>query len=1325
MKKKFSTLIAGLFVAGLFPVVTFAHHGGNGLSLKSEIPYRTQATVSDAFDLVYNDYGVSKIDPEKWYQLEVSDDGILSTKSVGSKDAFVLVQLRNYETGELYLKVAKQSLLTTGTVASQGQGYNAIQEPSLNSSLWKIKVVSYTPGSFLYTFTNKETGYQITYNCADANHLNTTSQLSEPYLSRATSIVKDGMKEWRWYTTDEVVNGVFSSSKLYVFNHDNSKVLGLVLNDDEEVVLVDIPYNQVVGTNGEEMVSDYNILRFTVRNAGARVLNAADINSMIDADGSWANRKGFSPLAKFKEAGGFKNNVFFTTDYKAIDTEANYNGRQIFANTYNSQDSIYAGYSIVLQDKANPTKYFMVATDDTYESDQLPSQHGGLKVLNAVYPGDEKVYEGDINPLKARYHWKVTYYPTPDSLVFEPLNASVISFKDKQDGLEWADTPLAGADIWYYHNTINESTAHVGNSTSTTSVPFNKDALELVALTIMNNTSGIDNSSVLTVGLTKNSFDTYHSVEKYGKPVLTHIPADMGLKVQFNHTYTYLTRGSVANDVYFIQVSVASANKTDYRKEGMYLVYNMEGRLMYDRPDDYQDYEQMPATQWVIERDSCDYYKTGANYVRIKNREYGNLAPDLFYGQLYSVAGTNKYYIINHEDYDIESDNDGKFPDKTPVLSCGDTIYFTPVKPETKTDKYLGYKHFVPEDLNYETYALKYLNAQSLQVPNTNYYLSIESSTSLLGVTEGIWKDFEINTLLVDEPFGYSGTKAGAVQLYRTNYTLKVRDNNLVDNNWNYVVVAEDENGNSYYQMAHLQDVDGKNVKLGMFYFKADQITDYETPENAYALIDATGWTSEADFAKELWLTAAGVFELNSANPNEKNIYKNRLYKQNGFKRADVKDQTAKVSFASLNTYPMDRVSAFVFEQDPRPLYKPLNLADGNKNVKIYENVNGATTTGQRYLFENRNNQGGNIPSGSYLKDFGYLGITTTDQTIQPVGESTTAMYADSVISSFYRMPQYLFFVAPDSVKDGRWCVTNQHGYFPSLGAADADDATHHEFYNGYVAGRVLVNFNDSVNYYHSINKLDSASYYKYDNNVRLGFVEAIHTYISADETYRNAEEQLFKEEAGEYLYILKGITLADLKTTIGSYTNVIDPVKFQKALSEGLITKNVLDGYHKNYAFSLRYTDDDHEDLLLESFDIAEEGGIGSFHGGWVKIHNSVPVLAQSFEFNGDHEYINSTDLHSLGELLNQAQIFNVNETSEIATSNESVNAADEVKVVGGQGTVTIYGAAGKTVTISNILGQTVANTVLTSDNATIAAPKGIVVIAVQGEEAVKAVVK
>ena len=104
-----------------------------------------------------------------------------------------------------------------------------------------------------------------------------------------------------------------------------------------------------------------------------------------------------------------------------------------------------------------------------------------------------------------------------------------------------------------------------------------------------------------------------------------------------------------------------------------------------------------------------------------------------------------------------------------------------------------------------------------------------------------------------------------------------------------------------------------------------------------------------------------------------------------------------------------------------------------------------------------------------------------------------------------------------------------------------------------------------------------------------------------------------------------------------------------------------------------------------------------------YVRVHNGVPVLVEN---------------------IADAAQFNLTMTEEEATSNDEISAS-EVKVIAGNGQITIAGAAGKKVVVSNILGQVVANTVITSDNATIAAPQGIVVVAVEGEEAVKAIVK
>ena len=124
----------------------------------------------------------------------------------------------------------------------------------------------------------------------------------------------------------------------------------------------------------------------------------------------------------------------------------------------------------------------------------------------------------------------------------------------------------------------------------------------------------------------------------------------------------------------------------------------------------------------------------------------------------------------------------------------------------------------------------------------------------------------------------------------------------------------------------------------------------------------------------------------------------------------------------------------------------------------------------------------------------------------------------------------------------------------------------------------------------------------------------------------------------------------------------------------------------------------------LTKNFDETAEFLIeGPNSGQFVRLVNGVAVLTWN---------------------VNDAERFNIASTDEKPVSNEGINAG-EVSVIAGNGIVTIKGAAGKKVAISNILGQTFANTVLSSDNETIAAPAGVVVVAVEGEAAVKAIVK
>ena len=143
---------------------------------------------------------------------------------------------------------------------------------------------------------------------------------------------------------------------------------------------------------------------------------------------------------------------------------------------------------------------------------------------------------------------------------------------------------------------------------------------------------------------------------------------------------------------------------------------------------------------------------------------------------------------------------------------------------------------------------------------------------------------------------------------------------------------------------------------------------------------------------------------------------------------------------------------------------------------------------------------------------------------------------------------------------------------------------------------------------------------------------------------------------------------------------------------------------------FSFRYVDNEEKSFVIETADykrIPEGDDAGKFDEdkmGYLKWMNGVVVVVNN---------------------IKDADVYNMTEGYEgNPTANEGINASS-VSVIAGNGVVTINGAAGKKVVISNVLGQTIANTVISSDNATISAPAGVVVVAVEGEAAVKAIVK
>ena len=242
--------------------------------------------------------------------------------------------------------------------------------------------------------------------------------------------------------------------------------------------------------------------------------------------------------------------------------------------------------------------------------------------------------------------------------------------------------------------------------------------------------------------------------------------------------------------------------------------------------------------------------------------------------------------------------------------------------------------------------------------------------------------------------------------------------------------------------------------------------------------------------------------------------------------------------------------------------------------------------------------------------------------------------------------------------------------------------------------GKYLVNFADSVD--HAAVK---PANYGWKGYTRAGFVKAAHM--------------------GDSLYILTG-QFADVTLATFDTAAIHKAVKDNKYAAEYIV--NLQGDDHKYVTWSMRYLDPENaaneveEDraFLMESM---ADDAIAPVEGSWLKMQNGCIVMSGTAGAPSTFDQFTNDD---------DALIFNIEKGSkeDLATDNEEI-ATSEVAVIAQEGAVRIANAAGKKVVVTNILGQTVANTVITSSDATIAAPQGVVVVAVEGEEAVKAIVK
>ena len=388
------------------------------------------------------------------------------------------------------------------------------------------------------------------------------------------------------------------------------------------------------------------------------------------------------------------------------------------------------------------------------------------------------------------------------------------------------------------------------------------------------------------------------------------------------------------------------------------------------------------------------------------------------------------------------------------------------------------------------------------------------------------------------------------------------------------------------------------------------------------------------------------------------------------------------------------RTSAFAVVPNDAPLYRRFNTElegavegqeDATKILKFKEFYRG------EYLMDENNKK---------FQDevVNYVGIERADKA------TGLSFYVDTVVvkgtAGHEQKPQYFVYVdrvVVDPVP-GKECQEGDNHVDANGDPTDAAHCVHATPSKaGFTVAKYMVSFADSLS------AKDADKLYKFGEYTRVGFVKGLHIgdslYILTN-GFENMEASKLDTAA----------IRANYKATSNEF-NIID------------LKAEHTDAHH-NYTWSFRYTnpeaaaavDEDARRFLIESDKKDADNDIAPSKAAWLKSQNGCLVLSDAATSTFENAKTGGDN----------ALIFNIEVGSEndLATDNEEI-ATSEVTVIAGAGQVTITNAAGKKVVVSNILGQTVANTVITSDNAVIAAPQGVVVVAVEGEEAVKAIVK
>ena len=811
--------------------------------------------------------------------------------------------------------------------------------------------------------------------------------------------------------------------------------------------------------------------------------------------------------------------------------------------------------------------------------------------------------------------------------------------------------------------------------------------------------------------------------------------ASQNITVKTSADYSSLTLTTIPSGVYLIQYKAGGSYNTE--KVGSYVFANLAGYFGWAAQARNQEFKHMPAAQWVVEKKGTSSIAP----ISITNREFSDDSYKTSYQipsdmQLFAVEGSaNEVFYFNGNQKD--------------------TVSFIKVDEDLVKDAKLGYKYVSENEAKVQTYLFNYLHGLAL-----DKYLNVPSGKdSIVRVDEtGAKASFRLQVVVKDDKYGYGDglvrnvyritdgkgryltydgtTKKYMMKTYPTDYFLK--ENNDIEGKEYYTLVEANLLNTSMTQ-AQAQAWYPEWCK-GMAVADAMTIEEQYTPEGGSATYVTVGGTSYLAYPGSSDIVAVAMYDKDGQRLVDDNSKVDYYTYQNVNGKIALKKvgaaQYASRNYASVkvsvddNTLDLTRgslddkfysnqeirTSAFAVAMDDSPLYRRFNNAalgenvnDGPDSLTFVESVR------NEYLMDEWN-------PNLTTETVDYAGIWNKDKAEGKLAFRIDTAWLNRGLGNI--KPQYLISVARDDQEGVETVPCTEAG--PHVDAngnitTDPSKCVHAQHGRaGFAYGKYLVNFSDSAQAF--IDREAKVNPYMFTTNssanssyTRVGFVKAIH--------------------AGDSLFVLtngfENVEPAKLDTA-----TII--ANYKKAKLENFIVDLVGDK-HKNVTWSFRYinpdkagavTEEGAENAFLFESNVygekdrnyrtvngdADRAIAPTYAAAWLKMHNGCLVLTDinsqfsSAKTNGDG-----------------ALIFNVAQKDEedMVTSNDNINNVEGVSVVAGNGTVTIQGAAGKSVVISNILGKVVAETVLTSDNATITVPAGIVAVAVDGEEAVKVVVK